>query len=289
MDFLSRHPTAALIAVTFLATTFLELLRPLRQVVESKGRRVVRNLAVGGTSLAVVTLLQTPLLVPLSALVVRRKLGILPLLPLHGWAATAAAVLLLDYTLWHWHWLNHKVPFLWRFHLVHHVDRDLDASTALRFHFGELLLSGFWRAAQIIVIGASPEAVGIWQSVLFVAILFHHSNLRLPLGVERLLVFLFVTPRMHGIHHSDIREETDSNWSSILSVWDVLHRTMRLSVPQSGIVIGVPAWQSPSAVTFGRILMLPFTRRIDDWRSAGGSHKLVRAQTGGSPPLQLAG
>ena len=98
---------------------------------------------------------------------------------------TAAAILLLDYTLWHWHWVNHRVAFFWRFHSVHHVDRDMDASTALRFHFGELGMSVVFRALQIVVIGADPFSIAIYQTLLFAAILFHHSNTRLPIGLER--------------------------------------------------------------------------------------------------------
>src|SRR6185436_10383350 len=109
------------------------------------------------------------------------------------------------------------------------------------FHFGELALSVPVRAAQMIVIGVDPSALWLWQTIVFASILFHHSNLRLPRSLESVLVRLIVTPRMHGIHHSDRVEETNSNWSSLLSVWDVLHRTLRLDVPQERITIGVPA------------------------------------------------
>jgi sterol desaturase/sphingolipid hydroxylase (fatty acid hydroxylase superfamily) len=192
----------------------------------------------------------------------------------------ALAVLFLDYTLWWWHWANHVVPFLWRFHLVHHVDRDLDASTALRFHFGELALSVGWRALQITVIGAEPYAVWLWQTILFASILFHHSNVRLPIGWERWMVRLVVTPRMHGIHHSDRREETDSNWSSILSVWDLLHRTLVLDVPQHEVTIGVAAYAREEDVTLGRILALPFRPRLDDWRRPDGTPSIARRGSG---------
>ena len=173
--------------------------------------------------------------------------------------------MLLDYTLWWWHWANHRVPFLWRFHLVHHVDRDLDASTALRFHFGELALSLPVRAAQMAIIGVDSQTLWLWQTILFASILFHHGNLRLPVRLERVLVRLIVTPRMHGIHHSNRRDETDSNWSSLLSAWDYLHRTMRLDVAQPEITIGVPAYSDPSDVTLGKMLLLPFRRQRRDW------------------------
>ena len=260
----------AIIAISFTVLFVAEGLFPLRPRVEPRLRHVARNLAAGGISLAVMTLLQTPILIPVSALVERHRIGLLAWIDLpHPWSIVVA-ILLLDYTLWVWHWANHQVPFLWRFHLAHHVDLDLDTSTALRFHFGELALSIPFRAAQIALIGASPLAVGIWQAILFAAILFHHSNVRLPAALENVLVRVIVTPRMHGIHHSQRKEETNSNWSSILSVWDFLHRTFRFDYRDERITIGVPAYASPEEVTIGRFLAIPFRSQRDDWKQDGG-------------------
>jgi sterol desaturase/sphingolipid hydroxylase (fatty acid hydroxylase superfamily) len=258
------------IAAVFAALLALEGRRPLRGLVEPKARRVARNLGVAGLGVAVLNLLQTPLLVPVADWARRESVGLLHWVALPRAVEVAAAVLLLDYTLWHWHWLNHRVPFLWRFHLVHHADLDLDASTALRFHFGELALSVPYRLLQVVVIGADPVGVALWQLLLTAAILFHHSNLRLPVGVERVLVRLVVTPRMHGIHHSDYENETNSNWSSGLSAWDYVHGTLVLSVPQSAIVIGVPAYRDPREVTLGKVLALPFRKQREDWRDEDG-------------------
>ncbi len=193
------------------------------------------------------------------------------------WLETLMGILLLDYTLWWWHWACHRIPLFWRFHLVHHIDRDLDASTALRFHFGELALSIPVRAAQMIFIGVDSQTLWLWQTILFASILFHHSNVRMPLRVERVLVRLIVTPRMHGIHHSHRRDETDSNWSSLLSAWDFLHRTMRLDVPDEEIVIGVPAYRNPTEVTIGKILLLPFRRQREDWNPVSEYSETVEA------------
>lgn len=257
-------------AGVFLAIVLLETWRPLRERVESRWRRTLRNLTAGGISAAFVTLLQIPILIPFSAWIQREGWGLLHQVELARGLEIGLAIVLLDYTLWWWHWINHKVPFFWRFHLVHHLDLDLDASTALRFHFGELSLSVFVRALQIGLIGADPYSVGLWQAILFVSILFHHSNLELPTRLERWLVPLIVTPRMHGIHHSDYRNETNSNWSSLFSVWDVLHGTLLLNVPQHEIRIGVHAWRDPSEVTLGKILVQPFVRQKDDWTRPDG-------------------
>src|SRR5205807_6698847 len=130
-------------------------------------------------------------------------------------------------------------------------------STALRFHFGELTLSIPWRAAQIMAIGVGPDTLSVWQTALFISILFHHSNVDLPLGLERTINAFVVTPRMHGIHHSMVPEDTDSNWSSGLTLWDWLHGTLRLNVPQRDVTIGVPAYRDPRDVTLIRSLELP--------------------------------
>jgi sterol desaturase/sphingolipid hydroxylase (fatty acid hydroxylase superfamily) len=257
-------------AATFLPLLAFEWWRPLRPERESKPRRIVRNLVLAGTAFAVIPLLQTPALAALWPWMEARRVGLLNRVE-WPWAVEAAvAVLLLDYTLWIWHWLNHRWPFLWRFHLVHHADGDLDASTALRFHFGEMALSVPWRALQVVLIGPDALSLGLWQALLVPSILFHHSNLRLPVGLERALVRLIVTPRMHGIHHSNYQNETNSNWSSLLSVWDYLHGTALLSVPQREVEIGVPAFARPGDRTLGRMLRLPFRARGDDWTSAAG-------------------
>jgi sterol desaturase/sphingolipid hydroxylase (fatty acid hydroxylase superfamily) len=194
----------------------------------------------------------------LTALVERRKVGLLKSVALPRVLEIALAVILLDYTLYVWHVLTHRVSWLWRFHLVHHADLDLDASTALRFHFGELVVSTAWRAAQVLLIGVSPQSYLMWQNLLLVSILFHHSNVRLPVEAERRLNLLLVTPRMHGIHHSTVRGERDANWSSGLTLWDRLHGTLRLNVPQAVIEIGVPTYREPEELGLAAILKLPF-------------------------------
>ncbi|MEO8379467.1 MAG: sterol desaturase family protein [Acidobacteriota bacterium] len=259
-----------MILVVGVCMLLAERLAPLRTSVESKVRRVLRNLTIGGVSVALTPLLQAPLLQPVTSWIVGTHAGLLQWTHWPRWVETVIGIVLLDYTLWWWHWANHRVPFFWRFHLVHHADRDLDTSTALRFHFGELLLSIPVRALQMILIGVDSRTLWLWQTILFGSILFHHANLRLPLALERVLVRIVVTPRMHGIHHSDRLSETNSNWSSLLSWWDYLHRTMRLDVPQCDVVIGVPAYSAASEVTVGKMLLRPFGKQRRDFEPAGG-------------------
>jgi sterol desaturase/sphingolipid hydroxylase (fatty acid hydroxylase superfamily) len=245
---------------------WLERRRPLRRATESKLTRDTRNLTVAVAAALVTNLAERPLALRLARRVEERRLGLLKQTDLPRWLEATAACALLDYTLYLWHYLTHKVGFLWRCHVVHHADLDMDVTTALRFHFAELLLSVPFRLAQVRVIGASPFALTLWQTLLLPSVMFHHSNLELPIKWERRLNRLIVTPRMHGIHHSTVRAETDSNWSSGLTLWDILHGTLRLDVPQHVIVIGVPAYRAPEQVRLGKIIVMPFVEQPDSWR-----------------------
>jgi len=159
---------------------------------------------------------------------------------------------------------------LWRFHAVHHIDLDLDSTTGLRFHFGELAMAAGFRAAQALLLGVDRDTLRLWQQMLLISVIFHHSNLGLPIEVERGLVRFLVTPRMHGIHHSTRGEETDSNYSSLLSCWDRLHRSLRLNVAQASVTIGVPGFSRREDVTLAASLALPFRpdRQLSPLRSA---------------------
>jgi len=236
----------------------LERKRPLRHERESKLRRNGRNLVVASLGALTAQLVETPVVRPLARFVERRRFGLLKQLNLPRPLEIIAAVLLMDYTLYLWHVLTHRVPLLWRFHAVHHVDLDLDASTALRFHFGELAVSVPYRAAQIALLGVDAEALSCWQMFLSLSILFHHSNLRLPRDFESKLSWFLVTPRMHGIHHSNEPEEANANWSSGLALWDHIHRTFRLDKPQEEIYIGVKGIDAEERVRLPEILAQPF-------------------------------
>jgi sterol desaturase/sphingolipid hydroxylase (fatty acid hydroxylase superfamily) len=237
---------------------FLERRRPLRSETESKTRRNERNLVVAALGALTIHFAESPIICPLAKIVERRRWGLLKVLKLPRIAEVIAAVLLLDYTLYLQHILHHRVPILWRFHAVHHVDLDLDASTALRFHFGEIAFSIPYRIVQVLLIGVDPQVLLGWQSFLLLSILFHHSNVRLPKSVENRLVHFIVTPRMHGIHHSNEPQNQNSNWSGGLTLWDALHGTLTLGIPQHQVEIGVKGFERPEQVTLPKILAQPF-------------------------------
>lgn len=255
---------AVLVIGTLATVVYLEIKRPLRKMRQNKLVRDGRNLMMSAMTATTVSIAEKPVTTMLCQAVERKRWGLLKFRRLPGWAELVFSVLLLDYTLYIWHYLTHTIPLLWRFHLAHHVDLDLDASTALRFHAGEMLLSVPWRAAQVLILGISPLGLSVWQTLTLMEILFHHSNIRLPEKLERPLCHLIVTPRMHGIHHSTVREETDSNWATIFSWPDRLHGTMQLNVPQQSITIGVAAYQNPEELRLGKIMKLPFIAHRPD-------------------------
>lgn len=203
--------------------------------------------------------------------------GILHLVPIPAPVQFVLGFLLMDLTFYYWHRANHAFALLWRFHTVHHVDPDLDVTTSFRFHFGEVLYSTAFRVVQVGVLGVSLATYAAYELAFQCATMFHHSNLRLPISWERQLNRTVVTPRMHGIHHSVVRDETNSNYSVIFRWWDWAHRTLRLAIPQAAVRIGVAGYQSHEDNRLWSLLAAPFRRQKDYWRFPDGSEP-VRAE-----------
>ena len=248
----------ALLLGGLIALLTLERKFPLRHPVEPGARRLARNLATGAVTAAAVSSIERPIVTRLSHITEERGWGIVPKLFRPGAVKTAVALALMDYTLYWWHVLLHRVPALWRTHEPHHIDRDLDTSTALRFHFAEFLASVPWRCGQIVAIGVGPRTLRLWQQLTLAEVLFHHSNVRLPRALERLLAALIVTPRLHGLHHSIASLERDSNFTSGLTVWDRLHGTACFEFDREDVTIGLPGHQHAQDVTLAKTLALPF-------------------------------
>jgi sterol desaturase/sphingolipid hydroxylase (fatty acid hydroxylase superfamily) len=165
--------------------------------------------------------------------------------------------LLLDAWIYAWHRLNHVVPLLWRFHEVHHLDETLDANSGLRFHFGEVLLSSLARAVVIVVLAVPLGHVIIFEVALACAALFHHSNLRLPQWLEAPLSYVIVTPSIHWVHHHAVRSDTDSNYSTVLSVWDRIFRSRSPTSRTPNMKIGV---ENISDKKILHLILRPFYR-----------------------------
>jgi sterol desaturase/sphingolipid hydroxylase (fatty acid hydroxylase superfamily) len=177
----------------------------------------------------------------------------------------------MDLTFYYWHWLNHNICLLWRFHNVHHIDPDLDVTTSFRFHLVEILYSTAFRVLQVLVLGVAPLSYAIYGTIFMCATMFHHSNIRFPIGLERVFNKIIVTPRMHGIHHSAVKSETNSNYSVIFRWWDWLHKTLVLNVPQQAIQIGVPAYKKQEDNRLWSLLKMPFISQRKYWIFEDGS------------------
>lgn len=168
-----------------------------------------------------------------------RSFGLMNLAPMPVWLHWLGALLLFDCWQYWWHRFNHRVPFLWRFHAIHHADAELDASSGVRFHTGEIVLSFLARLLVLPLIGITMTQLIVYETISLPVILFHHSNMRLPGRVDRALRWLIVTPWMHYVHHSRYQPETDSNYSSLLSVWDRLFASFRLRDDPASISLGL--------------------------------------------------
>ena len=263
---MTKQPTrgAVFAALAVAGLLIAERTRPRRPRTQAEPARTVRNLVLGGLAMTVVATLQQPRARALAVRVEADRLGLAQRLPT-PWLRDAAAFLALDYTMYLWHVATHRVPLLWRLHLVHHLDLDMDASTALRFHAVDMAVSVPLRLAQVRLLGVSPRALAAWEAFFNASVLFHHSNLRLP--GDAALAWLLTTPGMHDIHHRAEPDATNANWSSGLSVWDRLHGTLRLTPSAAGI--GVAAYRDPADTTLVAALALPFVPQRDAWGQPG--------------------
>lgn len=248
----------------------LEEVFALREQHLSKSKRTAINMAVAATGFAVVRVALLPAMTWAGEWAARRRFGIAQWLPIPRWARYGVGFLLLDYTNYYWHVLTHRVPLLYRFHRVHHSDMDMDVTTGFRFHLGEQVFSIVYRGGMIALIGAPADLVLGYEAVFEGCTAFHHSNVSLPERLERLLAGLMITPRAHGIHHSIVRDEFNSNYGVVFSLWDRLHGTNRLDVPQRNITIGLPAWRDAKALGVAALHEMPL-QPIREWQLPDGS------------------
>jgi len=189
----------------------------------------------------------------------RNGWGVLNWLDWPTWIEVIATVLFLDFAIWAQHLITHKIPLLWRLHRVHHSDRDIDVTTAIRFHPIEIALSMLLKIGLVYLLGPAALGVILFEIILNGTAMFNHSNLALPLGLDRVLRLVLVTPDMHRVHHSVHRHEHDSNYGFSLSIWDRMFRTYAAQ-PQEGhdgMTIGL-RWQDERPSELGWSLRLPF-------------------------------
>lgn len=241
-----------------------ETLAPRRARSQPRAHRWLTNWAI--TVLNTITLRVLAVGLPLLAVgaaldAAQNGWGLFNRLGWPGWVEFAAAVLIFDLAIWAQHLITHKVPVLWRLHRVHHADRDMDVTTAIRFHPVEIALSMLLKIGLVYLLGPSALAIIVFEILLNGTALFNHANIRLPLALDRAVRLVLVTPDMHRVHHSVLRHEHDSNYGFALSVWDRLFGTYRAQ-PQEGhddMTVGLH-WQDDQPSRLGWSLWLPFRR-----------------------------
>ena len=214
-----------------------------------------------------------------------RSFGLLNLTPLPTWLHWLGAIVLFDCWQYWWHRLNHRVPLLWRFHAVHHSDAELDVSSGVRFHAGEIVLSFLTRLAVLPLLGVTLPELLLYEAISLPVILFHHSNLRLSNRADRRLRWLIVTPWMHYVHHSRWQPETDSNYTSLLSIWDRLFGSFRLREKPSEIQLGLENYEEREWRRLPGMLVSPFKKPRARESVAGGPPVAPAA----APPANPAG
>jgi len=249
----------AFVAV-LIAMAAWELRRPFRAQARGRGERWPHNLGLVVLDSLVVRVLFPAGAVGAALWAEARGVGLFHLADVPAPVAVPLGILVLDLAIWAQHRLFHAVPALWRLHRVHHADTEFDVTTGLRFHPIEILLSMLIKIAVVVALGAPALGVLLFEVLLNAAAMFSHGNVRLPAPVDAALRRVIVTPDMHRVHHSALKEETDSNFGFCLSVWDRLFGTYRAeqAAGQEGFTIGLETFRDPAELRLDRMLTQPF-------------------------------
>jgi sterol desaturase/sphingolipid hydroxylase (fatty acid hydroxylase superfamily) len=256
------------LAPLVLATLFLlEAVIPFYAGRDQRLRHAGRNLTLAVISGAVASAM-TPLVIAAFAFSARAEVGLTYWLGLPSLAAAVTTFVLFDLWMYAWHRMNHRLPFLWRLHRVHHTDPAMDATTAFRFHPGEMALSTLANCFVFVLLGMDLETFLVYKAAMVVVILIHHSNLAVPDHLDRAMCLLLVPPSMHRVHHSEPRIDTDSNYGTLFPYWDRLFGSFRRRNDLEAIRFGIGAfssddWQGPL-----RLLKLPFVDQADARRAS---------------------
>ena len=259
MDLLSLLRPSLFLSLLLIFLT-LETLYPRRPLTQGRKERWVSNIGmvVIGTALTRALIPLAPIGAALWAETAR--VGLFHAITIWPILAGALSFLILDVTIYWQHRLFHRVPFLWRFHRMHHADTDLDVTSGVRFHPIELLLSTVLKIAVVAALGAPAVAVVVFEIVLNATSLFNHSRLKIPVRMERYIRMIVVTPDMHRVHHSVHSDETNSNFGFNIPWWDRFFGTYILQPRDGheGMLLGLPYFRDGKSVGLVNLLRQPF-------------------------------
>ena len=239
-----------------------EVIADRRELTTSKGRRWVGNISLVALDTLIVRLLFPTAALGMASMVQALGWGVFNTLSVPYWAAVAISVAVLDFAIYLQHVVFHALPTLWRLHMVHHADIDLDVTSGSRFHPIEIVLSMLIKLAVISVLGPPLLGVLIFEVVLNALAMFNHANARIPLAADRVLRWVIVTPDMHRVHHSVERPEYNTNFGFNLSCWDRLLGTYKAQPAKGhlGMTIGLKSFRDRTWQTLPRILAMPFSK-----------------------------
>lgn len=223
-------------------------------------RHAARNLTVAAINAVAIAVLFSAATVAVSEWSSADSLGLLHLFALPQPLPLILAFLLLDAWTYWWHRANHRIALLWRFHRMHHSDPSMDVSTATRFHIGEIAISSGLRLPVIFSLGIPLSVIVVYDFTLLLSTQFHHANLGLPSRIDRWIRYALVSPNMHKVHHSRERKETDSNYSSVLSIWDRLFGSYRRREDYRAIRYGVDGFAEERLQTIAGLLATPIAK-----------------------------
>jgi sterol desaturase/sphingolipid hydroxylase (fatty acid hydroxylase superfamily) len=263
-----------------------ELIAPLRLLTAPRRPRWFANLALSLLNTLAARALLPTAAVGVALAVGQKGWGVLNLLSWPWWVCLILAVVALDFVVYIQHVLFHAIPLLWRFHMVHHSDLDVDVTTGVRFHPMEILVSAAIKGGAVALIGAAPAAVLVFEALLNATSMFNHSNVRMSEPLERMLRWIVVTPDMHRIHHSAAPREANTNFGFNLPCWDRLLGTFLAdpSAGQMGMALGLEQLREPNRLTLSRILVLPFVGEAGPYPVAGGRGGTSKSGLGGARP-----
>ena len=239
-----------------------ELFTPRRRPTVGRGRRWPGTVGVVVIDALLLRILFPTAAVGLALVAEANGWGLLNFVAVPDWLAILVTVLLLDLIIYAQHVLFHAAPWLWRLHRMHHADLDIDVTTGIRFHPAEILLSMVIKLGAVVALGAPALGVMIFEILLNASSMFNHSNIRLPVGVDRWLRWILVTPDMHRVHHSIVAQETNSNFGFNSPWWDQLFGTYRAQ-PAAGheaMTIGLAQFRDPAELRLDRMLLQPLRR-----------------------------
>ncbi|MEJ2143359.1 MAG: sterol desaturase family protein [Gammaproteobacteria bacterium] len=245
-----------------------EIAAPRRALTTSKVVRWTNNLGLVFFNSFLLRVIFPAAAVGMAAFASENGWGIFNYYDVTFWLTVMVSVVVMDFIIYLQHVMVHAVPALWRFHRMHHADLDFDVTTGARFHPVEIIFSMLIKFATIVVLGPPVIAVVIFEVLLNATAMFNHGNVRLPLGLDRVLRWLVVTPDMHRVHHSVEDDEANSNFGFNLPWWDRLFGTYR-DQPRKGhdgMTIGIRKYRELKQVAwFPGMLMLPFKGKVSDY------------------------